>query len=90
MKERTIQILKKYSQEHLIKHLSNLTENEQQILEEQILKIDFEQLQKLYNETKQKEQVEEEKLEHIPYVDKEKLTRKEKEKLEETRKKNYF
>ncbi len=90
MKEKTIQILKKYSQEHLIKHLSNLTQDEQQILEEQILKMDFEQLQKLYNEAKQKAQVVEEKLEHIPYVDKEKLTQNQKDKLEETRKKNYF
>ncbi len=90
MEERTIQILKKYSQEHLIKYLSTLTKSEQQVIEEQILKIDFESLQKLYKGTKQKEQVEEQKLEHIPYVDKEKLTQKQKEKLEEIRKKNYF
>ena len=48
MKQEVIQILTKYKQEHILDYINLLNEEEQKNLEEQILKIDFEQLQKLY------------------------------------------
>ncbi len=83
MKEKTIEILKKYSQEHLLNYLQYMTKEEQDNLENQILKIDFEQLKKLYEMTKQKQNIEEKVIEHIPYVDKEKLSEERKKRLEE-------
>ena len=44
MKEKIIEILKKYSQEHVLQYLPYLTQEEQNKLEEQILSIDFEEL----------------------------------------------
>lgn len=82
MKEETIHILKKYSQEHLLEYLPYLTEEEQQNLEKQILRIDFEQLQKLYKTTKMDATIEEKVIEHIPYVDKSKLSEERKAELE--------
>ena len=74
MKEETIQILKKYSQDHILNYLPKLTKDEQDKLEEQVLRINFEQLQQLYDSTKQKPYMEEKKIEHISYTDKEKLS----------------
>lgn len=82
MKEETIEILKKHSQEHLLQFLPYLTKEEQENLENQILKIDFEQLDKLYESTKKEQIVEEKKIEHISYTDKSKLTKERKEQLE--------
>ena len=62
MKEETIQILKKYSQDHILNYLPKLTKDEQDKLEEQVLRINFEQLQQLYDSTKQKPYMEEKKL----------------------------
>ena len=45
MKEKTLDILQKYSQEHLLHFINELNEEEKNLLEEQILSIDFEQLQ---------------------------------------------
>lgn len=74
MKEETIQILKKYGQEHILNYLNLLTEEEKKALEEQVLKIDFEQLQKLYETTKKPINLEEKVIEHINYINKEKLS----------------
>lgn len=87
MKEETIQILKKYSQDHILKYLPYLTKEEQDKLEEQVLHIDFEQLRKLYDSTKQEKNIEEKVIEHIPYTDKAKLSKQRKEELEEIGKK---
>lgn len=73
MKEETISILKKYHQEHILEY--NLTEEQQQQLEKQILSINFEQLQKLYENTKQAKNIEEKKIEHIAYTDKAKMSK---------------
>lgn len=83
MKEKIIEILKKYSQEHVLQYLPYLTQEEQNKLEEQILSIDFEQLKQLYETTKQKHHIEEKIIEHIPYTDKAKLTQERKKQLEE-------
>ena len=83
MKEETIELLKKYSQDHILNYLPILNEKEQKELEEQILKIDFEQLKALYETTKQTPKIEEKVIEHIPYVDKPKLSEERKEHLKE-------
>lgn len=83
MEKSTIEILNKYSQEHILEYLPYLTKEEEKKLEEQILKIDFEQLQKLYATTKQEKHVEEKKIEHISYTDKAKLPEDRRKKLEE-------
>ena len=83
MKEETIEILKKYSQEHVLKYLPYLTQEEQKGLEEQILNIDFEQLKQLYESTKHKHNIEEKIIEHIPYTDKTKLPIERKKQLED-------
>lgn len=87
MKEEIKQILNKYSQEHLLNYLQYMTKEEQEVLEEQIKDIDFEQLQRLYKITKQEPEIEEKVIEKIPYTDKEKLTNDRKEELEKIGKK---
>ena len=72
MKEKTISILKKYHQEHILEY--NLSKKQQLELEKQILNIDFEQLQKLYESTKQEKVIDEKKIEHIPYTEKAKMS----------------
>ena len=87
MKKEIIEILKKYSQDHILKHLQYLTQKEQDELEKQIEKIDFEQLENLYYETKKEPHIEEKVIEHIPYVDKAKLSKERIEELEKIGKK---
>lgn len=82
MKEETIEILKKYNQEHLLSYLPILSQTEKEELEEQIKKIDFEKLQELINSTNVNKKIEEKRIEHIPCVDKEKLSTERREKLE--------
>jgi UDP-N-acetylglucosamine/UDP-N-acetylgalactosamine diphosphorylase len=83
MKQEVIQILTKYKQEHILDYINLLNEEEQKNLEKQILKIDFEQLQKLYEQSKKQEMIEEGKIEHISYIDKQKLEKTKKEELEQ-------
>lgn len=87
MKKEIIEILKKYSQDHILKQLQYLTQKEQDELEKQIEKIDFEQLENLYNETKKEPHIEEKVIEHISYVDKAKLSKERIEELEKIGKK---
>ena len=82
MKEEVTKILKEYSQEHLLEYMKYLNKEEQEKLEEQIMNIDFEQLQELYEKTKQKKELEEKIIEHIKYTDKDKLSKERKEELE--------
>ena len=83
MKKETLELLKKYHQEHLLDYLSLLNEEEQKILENQILSLDFENLNKLYETTKKEIQIEEKQITHIPYIDKEKLSKEKTEELQE-------
>lgn len=82
MKEEVNEILKKYSQEHLLEYVKYLNKEEQERLEEQILNIDFEQLKELYERTKQNQDLGSKIIEHIKYTDKEKLSKERKEELE--------
>ena len=51
-KQEAIEKLKKYHQEHIINILEMLEEQKQKKLIEQVLTIDFEQIEKLYEDTK--------------------------------------
>lgn len=75
--EDIIQLLKTYNQEHIIKLLEKLEENEKENLIEQINKIDFHQIMELYQNTQKEIQIKENKIESIEYLDKEKLTKNE-------------
>ena len=78
----TIDILKTYNQEHIIKLLEKLDENKKQALVEQISKIDFHQLKELYDNTKKEIEIKENKIEPLPYLDKKKLSEEQKEEFQ--------
>lgn len=75
-------ILKQYNQEEILSVLNSLDENEKEGLIEQILKIDFEEITKLYKSLERKEQNQEYDIKPIDYIDKDKLSEKEIEELE--------
>lgn len=70
----TIETLKQYGQEHIVKLLEKLDEEKKQALVEQINHIDFHQMMELYENTKKEIEIKENKIEAIPYLDKAKLT----------------
>ena len=78
----TIDLLKIYNQEHIIKLLEKLDENQKQVLVEQISKIDFHQLKELYDNTKKEIEIKENKIEPLPYLDKKKLSEEQKEEFQ--------
>lgn len=82
MEKKTIDILEKYNQTHLLNYINLLSQEETKNLEEQISKIDFEELKELYKTTKEKPEIQENKIEHINYVDKQKLDINKKQELE--------
>jgi len=73
-KQETIELLKEYNQEHIIKFLEKLDEQKQDELIKQIQKIDFNQITELYNNTKKEIEFKESKIEPVKYLDKAKLT----------------
>ena len=78
----TIDILKMYNQEHIIKLIEKLDEDKKQALVEQISKIDFHQLKELYDNTKKEIEIKENKIEPLPYLDKKKLPEEQKEEFQ--------
>lgn len=70
----TIETLKQYGQEHIVRLLEKLDEENKQELIEQIGHIDFHQMMELYENTKKEVEIKENKIEAIPYLDKSKLT----------------
>lgn len=78
----TIEILKTYNQEHIIKLLEKLEGREKEELIEQINKIDFHQIMELYDNTKKEIKIKENKIENIAYLDKAKLSKEQKEEFE--------
>lgn len=78
----TIEILKTYKQEHIIKLLEQLEGKEKEELIEQINKIDFHQIIELYNNTKKDIEIKENKIENIAYLDKAKLSKEQKEEFD--------
>ena len=77
MKEEIEEKLKKYGQEHLMSFCNEINESKQEYLENQIERINFEQINKLFEETKQSKQYND-KIEPMKYVDKDKLSDEEK------------
>lgn len=71
--EKAKEIVEKYKQTHLLKNYDNLTKEKQEKLIDQILSINFEQVEQLYKNIKEKKYEETKKVEPIHYIDKEKL-----------------
>ena len=71
------EILKKYNQEHLLYFYNELSEEEQNILINQILNIDFEKIINLYVNSKKIEDKSDVKISPLPHIEKDKLTDKE-------------
>lgn len=74
--------LMQYNQEEILSVLNSLDGKEKEELIEQILKIDFEEITKLYENVKTKEQSQKCEIQPIDYIDKDKLSSSEKEELE--------
>ena len=62
-------ILKKYNQEHVLNFYDKLSEENKKKLVNQILSIDFEQINKLYENTKHEIQFGDAKIEPIDYLE---------------------
>lgn len=78
----TIELLKMYHQEHIVKLLEQLEGKEKEELIEQINKIDFHQIMELYDSTKREIEIRENRIENIAYLDKAKLSKEQKEDFE--------
>ena len=70
--QETIELLKTYNQEHIIKLLEKMTEEERKNLIEQINNIDFHQVIELYDNAQKPVEIKENKIEAIKYLDKSK------------------
>jgi UDP-N-acetylglucosamine/UDP-N-acetylgalactosamine diphosphorylase len=81
--QETIELLKKYKQDHIINLLDKLDENKKNELIEQINNIDFHQIMELYENTKKEIEIKENKIEAIAYLDKEKISKNDKERFDE-------
>ena len=79
----TIDILKEYHQEHIIKLLKKLDEEKQNELIKQIQTIDLHQIMELYNNTKKEIVFKESKIEPLKYLDKAKLSEKQRARFDE-------
>ena len=86
-RQETIDLLKEYNQEHIIKFLDKLDDEKAEQLIKQIQKIDLHQITELYNSTKKTVEFKESKIEALKYLDKAKLTKEQKEKFDRLGKK---
>ena len=71
------EILTKYDQEHLLYFYDELSEEEKNILINQILNIDFEKIINLYINSKKNNDSLNDKISPLPHIEKDKLTDKE-------------
>lgn len=86
MEEKLVQVkelLQKYGQEHLLLKYEEMTNEDKEILLDQILKIDFPQILDLYEKTKQKIELGNDKIDPISYVNKDKMTDEERKRYSE-------
>ena len=72
--QETIEILKQYNQEHIVKLLEKLEGNKKEELIKQINNIDFHQISELYDNAQRPVEIKENKIESIKYYDKSKLS----------------
>lgn len=77
----------KYNQSHILNMIDEFNENKKEELYNQILKIDFDEITKLYNEIKKEKNFEKIDIAPIDYIDKETIEKDEKERLENLGKK---
>ena len=73
----TMQILKKYNQEHLLNFYDELTEPEKETLLSQLHNIDFDKINKLYIRSTKDDSIPYDRISPIPFVSKSKLSKKE-------------
>ena len=73
-------ILERYNQTHLLSQYEKLNNEKKEYLLNQIINIDFNQLNQLYEQIKNGIELSENKIEPISYIEKEKLSKEEKEK----------
>ncbi len=73
-------ILEKYNQTHLLSQYEKLDDEKKEYLLNQIINIDFNQIDKLYEETKKEVKLGNDEISPIAYIEKEKLSDEEKEK----------
>ena len=64
--QQVLELLQQHQQNHIIKFMNTLNEQERELLENQILSIDFNQLTELYDSTKRQLEIKENKIESIP------------------------
>ena len=81
MEEHILERLKKFNQSHIIKVYDKLDEKAKEKIKKQILKIDFELMEKLYEDTQKTVSFEEVKLEPVDYIVEETMGKEEKEEL---------
>ena len=67
-------ILKENNQDKLLSIIDKINEEAKEKLAQQIIELNFKQLNNLYEETKEKPEILEKKLEHIKYIDEYKLS----------------
>ena len=68
------ELIKKYKQEHLLKFYDNLSDDKKEKIINQILSIDFEQINQLYENTKHEVEFGNTKIEPLSYVEKSKMS----------------
>ena len=73
-------ILEENNQEHLLSQYEKLSDDKKEYLLNQILNINFEEIQELFNNIKKEIKFENDKIEPIKYIEKNKLTDEEKNK----------
>lgn len=76
--EKVKERLRQYKQEHLLIWYDKMIEQKKEELLDQILNIDFEQIEELYKQTQKKKNFKDCKIEPLPYVDKQKMSKEEK------------
>lgn len=76
-------VLEKHGQEQLLANYEKLSENDKDKLLDDILTIDFNQLEKLYEKRNFKQVYSEAEIEPISYVEKDKMSKEEREKYDE-------
>jgi len=75
--EKARAILKENNQEQVLSNYEKLSDENKEKLINQILEIDFKQINNLYKETKNPQIKKKDKIEPIPYIDKTKLSKEE-------------
>lgn len=74
--------LEKYNQEQLLAGYENLNKEDKNKFLDEILQLNFEQIQNLFNKALKKDNKIEAQISPIPYIEKERLSKEEKEKYE--------